>query len=1351
MKKNYKRFNGAYYCKLLTVIFVLLSMFTASFQFATAKNNEKVENNKGYVSGQLIVKFREGMSPDVDFLKTYEVSSAKKISKADKVESKASKSLKKFGIDRMYLVDLSKKSDLDKTMKDINKDSRIEYAGLNYIYHTTLTPNDPSLDQLWGLHNTGQSGGTDDADIDALEAWDIQTGSSDVVIAVIDTGVDYNHPDLAGNIWTNLDETPNDGIDNDENGFIDDVYGWDFANGDNDPSDDYGHGTHCAGTIGAVGDNEEGVVGVNWNVRIMPIKFMGLSGGTTADAILSVNYAVNNGADIMSNSWGGGGYSTALEEAISAANDMGILFIAAAGNEGSNNDSYPHYPSSYDVPNVVAVAATDHNDSKASFSCYGVTSVDLGAPGVNIYSTVPTGSCKLCDPSGYKYLNGTSMATPHVAGAAGIIKAQYPGLSALGIKSMILDGVDPIPSMEGITVTGGRLNVYNSLNYVSDDITPPSAVSGLAFSEATYNSVSLTWTATGDDGDIGIASKYDVRYSISEIITEEDWNNATQTVGEPEPQVLGSVENFTVKNLGFNTTYYFAVKVVDDVGNYSGFSNVILGTTVLDDVPPSAVSDLAFSEATYNSVSLTWTATGDDGSTGIASTYDVRYSTSVIMTEADWNEATQAQGEPEPQALGSEENLTVEDLEFNTTYYFALKVVDKVGNYSGLSDVISGDTKEVTVVFYDDMESGKNGWTHGGVRDNWQLGLPTSGPGYPYSGSNVWATNLDDNYELNNMNAELLSPSMDLTEIESTRLMFQHYYYTENYFDGGIVEISTNGGASWTQITPDGGYPEDSLYSGNPLGSVPAYSGSSGAGWNQAVFDISSYDGYSNVNIRFRFGTDYSVSDYPGWYIDDVVILGEDIGENLPPVAEAGVDQTVSDADGSTSETIVLDGSASYDPDGEISTYEWKEEDTILGEADVAIYDFPVGTHFVTLTVIDDDGATSTDEVIITVNENQAPIANAGDDQTVNDSDGSEGEAVTLDGSASDDSDGDIVSYEWKEGTILLCDSFLPTCYYDFSVGIHTVSLVVRDNAGVTDSDEVIITVDPNQAPIVEVSPDQTVNDVDGNDYEIVTLYSDAYDPDGTVLSYEWSENGAFLSSEPYFSYDYLVGTHTIILTVADDGGATATGTVLVTVIANQAPIAEAGDDQTSVEGATVNFDGSGSYDPDGSIASYDWDFGDGTTGTGVSPSHDYSTADTYTTTLTVTDNGGATSTDTLVVNVDAEPVLETTMHISDIVMSATKTRLNGWYTHASALVTIVGVDGTPVEGATVSGYWSGLTTDIDNDVETNSSGQAILESNAVKNAEGTFTFTVTEVSEAELTYDPNDNIETSGSVSVVK
>jgi subtilisin family serine protease len=386
----------------------------------------------------------------------------------------------------------------------LKKNPVITYIDPDYEVHITNVPND--LDsELWGLHNTGQTGGTPDSDIDAPEAWDIQTGDSSLVIAVIDTGVDYDHPDLEANIWTNPVEIPGDGLDNDNNGYVDDVYGWDFFNGDNDPMDDHSHGTHCAGTIAAVGNNGVGVVGVNWEAKIMALKFLSAAGsGSTSDAIIAIEYATIMKRDYgvpviaMSNSWGGGGYEQGLKDAITVADNEGILFIAAAGNGflgiGFDNDMFPHYPSSFEVPNVIAVAATDHNDDLAPFSNYGYTSVDLAAPGVDIYSTIP---------SGYGYKSGTSMATPHVSGVAALIKAQAPGYTHHEIRDLIFDSVDLKWDLIGMMATAGRLNAFNALDSIPTGNQPPTCdlIANPSSGEAPLATV-FTMTANDPDGSV---------------------------------------------------------------------------------------------------------------------------------------------------------------------------------------------------------------------------------------------------------------------------------------------------------------------------------------------------------------------------------------------------------------------------------------------------------------------------------------------------------------------------------------------------------------------------------------------------------------------------------------------------------------------------------------------------------------------------------------------------------------------------------------------------------------------------------------------------------------------------------
>jgi subtilisin family serine protease/formylglycine-generating enzyme required for sulfatase activity len=333
----------------------------------------------------------------------------------------------------------------------------------NIVLRAAQIPNDKSFPDLWGMNNTGQDGGLNDADIDAAEAWDGTTGSDGIVVAVIDTGVDYNHPELKANMWTNPGEIPANGKDDDNNGFIDDIHGYNFVSNNGNPVDNNGHGTHVAGTIGAVANNDVGVAGVAWNVEIMALKFLNAQGsGTTSDAEKAVNYATlmrrdkNVNVVATNNSWGGGGFSTNLRDAIADSGNQGILFVAAAGNFSRNNDVTPFYPASYDLENIIAVAATDRRDQLAGFSHIGQISVDLAAPGVDILSTLPSNR--------YDSFNGTSMATPHVSGVVALARAIAPSFTSQQIRQAIFDGVDVLPQLGGQVATGGRLNALKALD-----------------------------------------------------------------------------------------------------------------------------------------------------------------------------------------------------------------------------------------------------------------------------------------------------------------------------------------------------------------------------------------------------------------------------------------------------------------------------------------------------------------------------------------------------------------------------------------------------------------------------------------------------------------------------------------------------------------------------------------------------------------------------------------------------------------------------------------------------------------------------------------------------------------------
>ncbi len=347
----------------------------------------------------------------------------------------------------------------------------------NFIYRVQATPNDPSFPELVGLKNTGQIGGTPGADIDAEPAWDITTGNSSVVVAVLDLGVDHNHEDLNANMWRNPGESGLDGggankatnnIDDDGNGYVDDVFGVDTINHDSNPMDDGGHGTHVAGTIGAVGNNGKGVVGVNWSVSLMAIKTHDAAGnGSSASVIEAFQYAAmmrHRGINlrVTNSSWGGApeapAFDQALKDAIDLAGNAGILNVFAAGNGASNIDTNPFYPASYDSPSILSVAASDQADDRAGFSNFGATSVDIAAPGVGIFSTA-------LDPqNGYRFLSGTSMATPHVAGTAALMVARNNLLTRSQLKSILMSTSETLPASWATTPIGsGRLNALRAL------------------------------------------------------------------------------------------------------------------------------------------------------------------------------------------------------------------------------------------------------------------------------------------------------------------------------------------------------------------------------------------------------------------------------------------------------------------------------------------------------------------------------------------------------------------------------------------------------------------------------------------------------------------------------------------------------------------------------------------------------------------------------------------------------------------------------------------------------------------------------------------------------------------------
>lgn len=445
---------------------------------------------------------------------------------------------------------------------------------------TERRPNDLTPG-LWGLHNEENPG----ADISALEAWKVSTGSTESpLIAVIDSGADYNHPDLATNIARNPGEIPGDGIDNDGNGVIDDVFGYNAIDDNGDPLDRRGHGTHCTGTIAAVGHNGQGLVGVNWNARILPIKIFNDKGLTNVAAILrGINYARQRGAFITSNSWGGANFRQSIYDAFAATPG---LHVTAAGNSSADNANGKSFPAGFDLPNLMAVGASNKQDEPATFSNYGRTTVHLFAPGRDILSTLPRGE--------YGLKSGTSMACPHVTGTAGLIASAFPSLSPTQIKDRLIHSTDPVPSVAELSISGGRLNAARAL---SEDSVAPAAPNDFVVTRTDTLSARFSWTGTGDDGwKNGAATAFEVRVS-DQAITAENWSEATP-LPTPRGQEIGDHHHVVFQQTPqkADRTVYAAFKAVDEVGNRS---EMLTSLAVLPSTPIVLEDDFDKAESTW--------------------------------------------------------------------------------------------------------------------------------------------------------------------------------------------------------------------------------------------------------------------------------------------------------------------------------------------------------------------------------------------------------------------------------------------------------------------------------------------------------------------------------------------------------------------------------------------------------------------------------------------------------------------------------------------------------------------------------------------------------------------------------
>lgn len=608
---------------------------------------EQMENGD-YREGELLVKFRSGV---------------KAASSAAVHQAVGATVVRNYStIKNLTQVKLPQGLSLKDAVMQYMASQDVEYAEPNYIRKLNIIiPNDTYFPNQWALWNTGQYAyGTAGADSKMAEGWDVTIGSGDVTVAVLDTGIDYSHNDLVWNVWRNLGETScTDAVDNDGNGYLNDCMGWNFVDNTSDPMDDYGHGTHVAGVIGAKGNNSAGIAGIMWLTNMMALKVCDVNGSCdVGDEIAAIDYAIdmknNHGVNVrvMNASFGGGNYSAAEYQAIDRANVAGLLYVASAGNGGSdgvgdNNDAMPMYPASYDLPNIISVAATDQDDRRVSFSNFGPTSVDVAAPGTYIFSTVPNWWTQYYGYGHLEMFSGTSMSAPHVTGLAGLLSAYYAHFTHGQIKTMVLRYVDVLDTLNGWILTGGRINADRSLKslWATYDLsaTPVSALQ-----------IDLAWTDRATD---------ETGYRIY---------RGTDGINYVQVATVGVNGNFYADaGLTDGTRYYYRVSAYNDIGE----SPLQQGTQISQVTPINPPTNLRVVTTSSSQIQLAWS---DNSST------EQEYLIERRTVNDDFIQVGQ---------VGQNVSTFPDSgLSPATTYWYRVRAFNPVAGYSAYSNEISATT-----------------------------------------------------------------------------------------------------------------------------------------------------------------------------------------------------------------------------------------------------------------------------------------------------------------------------------------------------------------------------------------------------------------------------------------------------------------------------------------------------------------------------------------------------------------------------------------------------------------------------------------------------------------------------------
>ena len=1186
-----------------------------------------------FVPNELLVQFL----PDTPMVERDAVRGLANATLTKEIHTRTMKATNTGVLERIHLPD---NMPVHAAMKMLAGNPFVAAAEPNWIYTAASVSNDPyyTNGSLWGMNSDdtptaiGPSGTTNAYGSQAEKAWnDGMTGSSSVVVGVIDEGFQYNHPDLINNAWVNPGEIAGDGIDNDGNGYIDDIHGWDFYNDDNTVYDGTGddHGTHVAGTIGGQGGNGIGVAGVNWDVTMISAKFLGPTSGSTAGAIAAVDYLtdlkVNYGVNVVAsnNSWGGGGYSSLLEAAITRGANADILFISAAGNANANNDSGSYYPANYNTTAgagydaVVSVASITSSGARSSFSSYGATTVDIGAPGSSITSTLPSNT--------YGSYSGTSMATPHVAGAVALYASQFPNASGQEIRDAILSTATATPSLAGLTVTGGRLDVYSAL--LSGN--PPGVQVNLDAVEANL--------AEGDSGvtqftfEISLdepassATPVDVTWAVDLANSDVDATDfvagsalsGTVTFNDPQnPNALTQTLTLSVQgDLTVEATEAFQVAILSttlgELGRAQADGTVIgddaqIDGTIWNDLNQSGSQDA-----------------GDTPAAGIS-----------IYIDAN-NDGQLNSGEPQ------------QVTDANGGYSFS---VDP-GNYILRLDLNSNQEQTFPNIVAGTLDP--DDYSPGTVLNNVLApNVILSGVGASVSNSDVTAlsTNFNSTGSLgfgstwstgywNTGDAELRvdfannanSVSIDFISDDSSDYGHLRAYSSAGVLLGEYVTQNLGTGAVETMTI---------TRSENDIAYVLA-SGQNGQFGYLDNLAFASVDDGNPAPLSVTVGAEIATQNDFGVF---------QTIPNDPPIAD---DDSLTIAEDSVETTIdVLAGD--FDPDGDDLTIV-AISNAANGTAAIASDGLSVsytpnpnynGTDSFTYTVSDGNGGSDTATVNVTITPvNDNPVAEDDNETVLQDSSNTVFDVLSND----TDLDGDslvISSVQYTGFGIVVNNgnSLTYTPAIGFT-GNESIVYTVSDGAGGTDSATVNVTVNEvNQNPVANDDSDSLLedsgpvtinvlaNDTDGNG-DPLTITSVSYSGDGTV-----SHDGASISYTPLLNFN---GSETFTYTISDgkDGSDTATVTVDVTPV-NDAPVAS-GDNSSTLAGNGVTIDVlANDSDVDAgdvlSISSVSTPNNGTATINGnqivYTPNQNYSGSDTFT--YLVSDTAGATDTATVTVEV---------------------------------------------------------------------------------------------------------------------